>query len=167
MEAYTVDVETKMKRLYAWLSEKDRRRYAAVEAAKLGHGGVEYIAKLLGCDPKTIRQGLHDLEAEEDPAAERGCRLGGRCEQKEDEIFHVSSFKMSARSACQSCLTFPLKELVGGKFDAVKYMSPYSTSGFLTVSYEQLSSKREPRSLPDKYQTPPLTLFTPKAGCAR
>jgi len=30
-----------MKRFFPWLSEKDRRRYAAVEAAKLGHGGVE------------------------------------------------------------------------------------------------------------------------------
>ena len=38
MEAYPVDVESKMKRLFDWLSEKDRRRYAAVEAAKLGHG---------------------------------------------------------------------------------------------------------------------------------
>ena len=73
MEAYySADVEAKMKRLSDWLSEKDRRRYAAVEAAKLGHGGVEYIANLLGCDPKTIRQGLQDLEASEDPA---DCRV--------------------------------------------------------------------------------------------
>jgi hypothetical protein len=58
MDAYSVDVETKMKRLFRWLSQKDRRRYAAVEAAKLGHGGVEYLARLFGCDAKTIRQGL-------------------------------------------------------------------------------------------------------------
>ena len=71
MEGYSSDVEAKMKRLYGWLSEKDRRRYATVEAAKLGHGGVEYVARLLGCDPKTIRQGLADLEAAEDPASAR------------------------------------------------------------------------------------------------
>ena len=47
MEAYSVDVEAKMKRLFDWLSEKDRRRYAAVEAAKLGHGGIDYISRLL------------------------------------------------------------------------------------------------------------------------
>ena len=58
MEAYPVHVERKMKRFFDWLSEKDRRRYAAVEAAKLRHGGVEYIARVLRCDPKTIRQGL-------------------------------------------------------------------------------------------------------------
>ena len=61
MDTYSEDVERKMKQLFAWLSEKDRRRYAAVEALKLGHGGVEYIAQLFQCDPKTVRQGMHDL----------------------------------------------------------------------------------------------------------
>jgi hypothetical protein len=76
MEAYPFDVEVKMKRLFNWLSEKDRRRYAAVEAAKLGHGGVEYIARVLSCDPKTIRQGLKELEEPEDPAADRVRKKG-------------------------------------------------------------------------------------------
>ncbi|MBA4191130.1 MAG: hypothetical protein C0467_24365 [Planctomycetaceae bacterium] len=51
-----------MERLYRSLRENDRRRYAAIEATKLGHGGVDYIARLLGCDPKTIRQGVIELE---------------------------------------------------------------------------------------------------------
>jgi hypothetical protein len=71
MDVYAADVEQKMKRFCGWLSEKDRRRYAAVEAAKLGHGGVEYIAQVLACDPKTIRQGLRELEEEEAAAAGR------------------------------------------------------------------------------------------------
>ncbi len=76
MDAYRVDVEAKMKRMFSWLSEKDRRRYAAVEAAKLGHGGVEYIAQVFSCDPKTIRQGLKELEEPEDPAAGRVRKKG-------------------------------------------------------------------------------------------
>ena len=76
MEGYSVDIEAKMKRLFGWLSEKDRRRYAAVEAAKLGHGGVEYVSRLLSCDPKTIRQGLEDLEGSEDTAAARVRKKG-------------------------------------------------------------------------------------------
>ena len=76
MEAYPADVEAKMRRFYGWLSEKDRRRYAAVEAAKLGHGGVEYIARLLSCDPKTIRQGMKDLDESEDPAVGRVRKKG-------------------------------------------------------------------------------------------
>ena len=71
MEEYTAEIEGKMHRFFEWLSEKDRRRYAAIEAAKLGHGGIEYIARILACDPKTIRQGLHELEEPADAAAER------------------------------------------------------------------------------------------------
>ncbi len=77
MEVYAADIEGKMQRFFGWLSEKDRRRYAAVEAAKLGHGGVEYIARVLACDPKTIRQGIHELEDEEDAAAGRIRKKGG------------------------------------------------------------------------------------------
>jgi hypothetical protein len=64
MVSYAAEVERLMKRLFDSLKESDRRRYAAIEAAKLGHGGVEYISTLLGCDPKTIRQGLGELEGE-------------------------------------------------------------------------------------------------------
>lgn len=46
---------------YGHLSEKDRRCYAAVEAEKLGHGGITYVSKVLGIDRKTIRQGKKDL----------------------------------------------------------------------------------------------------------
>lgn len=77
MDVYTTDVEEKMQRFFGWLSEKERRRYAAVEAAKLGHGGVEYIARLLACDPKTIRQGLRELAEAEDAAAGRSRKKGG------------------------------------------------------------------------------------------
>ena len=62
MTPYTKDVERAMVTfIFLSLREKDRRRYAAVEAAKLGVGGVPYLAKLLGIDPKTIRQGQADL----------------------------------------------------------------------------------------------------------
>ena len=77
METYSEDVERKMKQLFGWLSEKDRRRYAAIETLKLDHGGIDYIAQLLGCDPKTIRQGMQDLEQPEDAAAGRVRKKGG------------------------------------------------------------------------------------------
>jgi hypothetical protein len=77
MEVYSAEIEQKMRRFSGWLSEKDRRRYAAIEAAKLGHGGVDYIARVLACDPKTIRQGLRDLDASEDEAAGRSRKKGG------------------------------------------------------------------------------------------
>jgi hypothetical protein len=59
---YSPEIQRSMQMFYNSLSEKDRRRYAAIEAAKLGYRGVELISTLLGCDPKTIRQGKEDLE---------------------------------------------------------------------------------------------------------
>jgi hypothetical protein len=71
MAPYPDAVEQKMKPFANWPGEKHRRRYAAVAALKLGHGGIDYIARLLGCDPKTIRQGMQDLDQPEDPAGDR------------------------------------------------------------------------------------------------
>ena len=65
-----------MRMFYDSLSEKDRRRYAAIEAAKLGHGGTEYVATLLGCVPKTIRQGQHDLDQLPDGLGDRVRKKG-------------------------------------------------------------------------------------------
>jgi hypothetical protein len=62
MTPYSRDVEAAMQTFFRSLREKDRRRYAAVEAAKLGVGGVPYLADLFGIDPKTIRQGEADLK---------------------------------------------------------------------------------------------------------
>ncbi len=50
-----------MKKFYNSLSEKNERRYAAVEAQKLGRGGISYIVRLLGCSRNTIVQGFEDF----------------------------------------------------------------------------------------------------------
>lgn len=76
MGTYAADVERMMKRLFDSLKESDRRRYAAIEAAKLGHGGTEYVAGVLGCDPKTIRVGLGELEGEDVLDADRSRKKG-------------------------------------------------------------------------------------------
>ena len=73
---YSPEIEHSMRMFYDSLSEKDRRRYAAIEAVKLGYGGVEYLATLLGCDPKTIHQGMVDLAELPDVPPER-CRKKG------------------------------------------------------------------------------------------
>ena len=71
MIGYDQAIEIKMQRLFATLSEKDKRRYAGIEATKLGHGGIDYISKLFDIDPKTIRRGLQELDLADDPASER------------------------------------------------------------------------------------------------
>ena len=65
MEAYPSQIQEMMRRLYKSLNERDRRRYAAVESAKFGHGGLNYISEVLGCDPNTIQAGLLELQSNE------------------------------------------------------------------------------------------------------
>ena len=66
-----------MQRYYQSLSEKDRRRYAAIEAIKLGYGGVSYIGALLGCHAHTIRRGIAELQSEQAMSKERIRQPGG------------------------------------------------------------------------------------------
>jgi hypothetical protein len=51
-------------RLYcASLPEDHRRRYAAVEALKIGCGGITYVARGLGMSRRTIYTGMRELDA--------------------------------------------------------------------------------------------------------
>jgi hypothetical protein len=59
------------------LSEKDRRRFAAIEALQRGYGGAVYVADVLGCSTKTIERGIKELDQlQDDPAAGRVRRPG-------------------------------------------------------------------------------------------
>jgi len=74
---YSDEIEKEMSSLYDSLSEKDRRRYAAIEAKKLGHGGIVYIATLFDCDEKTIRKGIKELANKESLVQATIRRSGG------------------------------------------------------------------------------------------
>ena len=75
---YEPRIEEQMRVFERTLSEKDRRRFAALEAARLGHGGIEYVAEVLGCSTRTIERGTDELaRLPEDPAAGRVRRPGG------------------------------------------------------------------------------------------
>jgi hypothetical protein len=63
VKPFSPEIEQLMSKYYQTLSEKDRRRYAAIEAKKLGHGGITYIAQVLGCAQSTIAIGIKELEA--------------------------------------------------------------------------------------------------------
>lgn len=65
MQTYSSSVEAEIRNFYWSLSEKDRRRYAAIEARKLGQGGLSYIAQVVGCDRHTIAQGMQELTDQE------------------------------------------------------------------------------------------------------
>ena len=69
--------EQNMQDFFATLSEKDQRRFAAIEAKQLGYGGVTYVAEVLKCSRRTIERGLAELdELANDPATGRVRRPG-------------------------------------------------------------------------------------------
>ena len=66
------ETEGRMREFFESLNEKDRRRYAGLEASKLGHGGITYISEVLGCDRKTVNRGMDEIFA---PPEEEGTRI--------------------------------------------------------------------------------------------
>jgi len=71
LQPYDPEIESQMQNLYNSLSEKDRRRYAAIEAKKLGYGGVRYVCRLLKCDRDSVKRGMNELEQ---PLAKAGSK---------------------------------------------------------------------------------------------
>jgi hypothetical protein len=62
LKPYSDEHEQQMRAFYTSLSEKDKRRYAALEARKLPYSGISYLCRVLGCDQKTIGRGLAELD---------------------------------------------------------------------------------------------------------
>ena len=75
---YEPEFESRMRAYYETLSEKDRRRFAVLEAKRLGYGGITYIACVLGCSAKTIERAKDELDGlPHDPLAGRIRAPGG------------------------------------------------------------------------------------------
>jgi hypothetical protein len=62
---YALPVAEAMPLTFAALNERQRRISAATEALQLGHGGIGYIAELLGCHRRTVERGLNELRQAE------------------------------------------------------------------------------------------------------
>ncbi len=75
---YEPEFAAQVRAFYDTLSEKDQRRFVAVEAQRFGFGGVRYVASVFGCSERTIERGQQELaELPLDPAAGRVRRPGG------------------------------------------------------------------------------------------
>jgi hypothetical protein len=59
---YAASHEEAMRLYCRSLPEDHRRRYAAIEALKIGYGGVAYVARVLGMSRRTIHTGIRELE---------------------------------------------------------------------------------------------------------
>ncbi|XOF35260.1 MAG: hypothetical protein ACL93V_08240 [Candidatus Electrothrix sp. YB6] len=77
IKTYSPEIETRMRNFYGSLSEKDRRRYVAVEAEKFGYGGITYICDVLRCDSDRVRRGIEELKQPLPEKEERIRKPGG------------------------------------------------------------------------------------------
>jgi hypothetical protein len=77
VRVYSLEIEVQMQRYYRSLSEKDRRRYAAIEAVKVGYGGISYMHRVLGCVRGSIRLGIAELSDAEAMNEDRQRAAGG------------------------------------------------------------------------------------------
>lgn len=118
-------IEQKMVLFFDSLSEKDRRRYAAIEAIKLDYGGITYISALLGCDEKTIRKGLSEFSDKEAMSRESIRGDGGGRKSKVEETPNINAIFLDVLS--EHTAGNPMKENVKWtnltKADIIKMMA--------------------------------------------
>lgn len=101
MEPYNQETEAVMRRFYGSLSEKDRRRYAGIEALKYGHGGRNYIAQVLGCSRRTVSKGAKEVSGLSSAETEKRIRRpgGGRKSYQESWIDIDEKFRELSRGS--------------------------------------------------------------------
>jgi len=80
---YAPEIQVQMRAFYETLSEKDGRRFAVLEAKRLGYGGITYIADVLGCSARTIERAWDELDSlPDDPLVGRIRAPGGGRKKK-------------------------------------------------------------------------------------
>jgi transposase len=84
---------TRFEVLLPHLNERQRRLAVAVEARLLGHGGIRAAARVAGMSETTVRRGVAELEAGQDPFPDGRVRaLGGgrrRAEQTDPAVLEA------------------------------------------------------------------------------
>ena len=72
------EVHHQMNVMMSRLDEQQRRWYAAVEAKRLGRGGITRVRRITGLDDKTIRRGMAEMSKDlSDRPTERVRAEGG------------------------------------------------------------------------------------------
>lgn len=85
LKVYSDSIEAEMCFHFNNLSEKDQRHYAAIEARKIGYGGITYIANLFKITRNRIHAGISELKNLSNPdeiPPDKQRRLGGGRKKK-------------------------------------------------------------------------------------
>lgn len=98
LQPYSESIEAQIQNLYHSLSEKDRRRYAAIEAKKLGYGGISYVCHLLGCNESSVKHGMRELEKPLSGRDKRLRKVGAGRKKKVDTLVGLNEAFMRVMS---------------------------------------------------------------------
>ena len=71
------ELHHEMNLLISRLDEQQRRWYVALEAKKLGHGGITLLSQITGMSADTIQRGREELDEELNSRPVGGMRLPG------------------------------------------------------------------------------------------
>jgi hypothetical protein len=111
-KTYSPEIERLLSQYYQSLSAKDRRRFAALAAITLGHGGIRSIAKVLACDPQTVTDGMRELkQLPDDPAGSRVRKPGGG--RKKTEGKQVARLQQVQDTIKDRIAGDPMRQAVG------------------------------------------------------
>ncbi len=91
LATYEQEIENQMIAFFDTLSEKDKRRYAAIETLKLPYGGRSYISKLLNCSFPTIDKGLQELNDSNLSNSDRIRKSGGGRKSSIESILGIDT----------------------------------------------------------------------------
>jgi len=92
------------------LDERGRRRWAAVEARSLGWGGITAVASATGISDRTIRNGMHELEADDSLPADRQRRPGaGRLRREVEQPKVITTLESLIEPATRGDPMSPLR----------------------------------------------------------
>lgn len=86
-EGFDPEVEKQTRDVFETLNEKDKRRFAAIQARQLGHGGMSYVSAILGISVSTIGRGIAELELLPDDTAAGRIRRPGAGRKKSNAGF--------------------------------------------------------------------------------
>src|SRR6059058_5092923 len=80
------DLVSRFEVLLPHLNERQQRLALATEARALGHGGVRAVARAAGVSETTVRRGVTELEAGEDPLPDGRSRRPGGGRHRDEQV---------------------------------------------------------------------------------
>lgn len=83
MEIENLDIK---KTFFSGLNERQKRSFLAIEAQRLGYGGISEVSRKFGVSRDTISKGITELEPDSNVLINRIRRAGGGRKKKLKQI---------------------------------------------------------------------------------